>query len=165
MIFISDIHGYASNVKLIEEKILNAKQVIILGDVFYSAYYSEEDINYLKKLFKKIENKLIILKGNCDIDSDFDFLSINIKEIIKLKINNKNIILTHGHLLNEINVVNNIIIYGHYHIPYIENINTNTHICVGSISYPRNQSKPTYLVYENNKFIIYDIFNNKIKEL
>ena len=34
------------------------------------------------------------------------------------------------------------------------------YINVGSISLPRNNYKPTYMIYKNKEFTIYDIDNN-----
>ena len=50
-----------------------------------------------------------------------------------------------------------ILIYGHHHTPYIEKIDDIIYICVGSILLPRNNSKPSYAIYENKKIAIYSI--------
>ena len=47
-----------------------------------------------------------------------------------------------------------VLVYGHEHIRYIKKNN------VGAISLPRCDNKPTYVIYENKKFTIYDIDRN-----
>lgn len=74
--------------------------------------------------------------------------------------------MTHG---NEYNIEKNrkfnikgVLVYGHEHIPYIKKDKEMIYINVGSISLPKNDNKPTYMIYDNNKFTIYDIENNKL---
>ena len=38
------------------------------------------------------------------------------------------------------------------------------YINVGSISLPRNNNKPTYMIYQNKEFTIYDIDNNIVNK-
>ena len=57
------------------------------------------------------------------------------------------------------------LVYGHEHIPYIKKNNDMTYINVGSISLPRDGNKPTYMLYNNKKFTIYDIDGNVIDSI
>ena len=60
------------------------------------------------------------------------------------------------------NKENSTLILGHYHIPFIKNIETNTFINPGSISLPKDNHDPSYLFYDEKEFIIYDINDNVI---
>ena len=55
--------------------------------------------------------------------------------------------------------------YGHEHIPYIKQELDMTYINVGSISLPRDGNPPTFMIYENKKFTIYDIDKNVINSI
>ena len=59
---------------------------------------------------------------------------------------------------------NSILVYGHLHIPFIKEKDGNYYINPGSISLPKSEYGPTYLVLEDNKFVIYDLDNKKIAE-
>ena len=50
------------------------------------------------------------------------------------------------------------------HIPFIKEKDGNYYINPGSISLPKSEYGPTYLVLEDNKFVIYDLDNKKIAE-
>ena len=57
---------------------------------------------------------------------------------------------------------NSVLIYGHLHIPFIKKIETNLYINPGSISLPKEDNPPSYLFYDEEQFIIYDINDNII---
>ena len=79
---------------------------------------------------------------------------------------NNEIYLTHVNIYNENNwnKKHSILIYGHLHIPFIKEHNNNLFINPGSISLPKENNNPTYLIYDNNTFTIYDINDKKIVE-
>ena len=58
-----------------------------------------------------------------------------------------------------------ILVYGHEHIPYIEKKDNMIYINVGSISLPRDGNDPTYMIYENKEFTIYDIYWNIVSNI
>lgn len=159
-IFFSDIHGITTNLSKIEEKIneLNPNYIIVLGDIYGSF---NKDNEYIYEFLMKYKEKLILISGNCD---DYSELFV---DTMLLNLDGKYVFLNHGHMYNydKLSKVenSNILIYGHKHIPYIRCKDGITYICVGSISLPRNDFGPTYMVYDGN-FKIYDIFDNIICE-
>lgn len=159
-IFFSDIHGITTNLNKIEEKIieLNPDYVIALGDLYGS---NKESNEYIYNFLMKYREKLILILGNCDNYNDL------FVDNMLLNLDGKSIFISHGHEYNydKSSKVNhsNILVYGHKHIPYIRKKDDTTYICVGSISLPRNDIGTTYLVYDN-KFIIYDMFDNIVGE-
>ncbi len=170
-IVISDIHGIKTNLPKIKEKFeeLKCDKLIVLGDLFYigprNKMIDGYDIEYVKDFLNYYKEKIICIKGNCDseVDSlvcDFPILS----EIGMISTEKEEIYLTHGHLYNDSNwmKMNSILIYGHLHIPFIKEIETNTYINPGSISLPKEGNKSSYLYYDENEFIIYDIEDNII---
>ena len=93
-----------------------------------------------------------------------DFPIVN--ELSLISTINEDLYLTHGHIYNESNwsKTNSTLIYGHLHIPFINKIETNLYINPGSISLPKEGNPPSYLYYDENKFIIYDINDNILME-
>ena len=166
IIVISDIHGLITGLIKVEEKIkeLNIDKLIVLGDIYYTGIRNmlHKDYNpqYIEDFLRKNKDKLICIRGNCDSDEDVqrnDF--IDTKEIDKITLNNKDIYFTHGHIYNERNwdKNNTILIFGHYHVPFVRKIDTNYYINPGSLSLPREYDIPTYLVIDDNSITIYDI--------
>ncbi len=169
IMFISDIHGIKTNLEKIKKKFLefNCNKLVVLGDLYYIGPRNKMkdgyDIQYVKEFLESFKDKLICIRGNCDSEVDImvsDFPIIN--ELSMISIDEHDIYLTHGHLYNENNwnVENSILIYGHFHIPFIKEKDNMLFINPGSISLPKDNN-PTYIIYDNNKFTIYDI-NDKI---
>ena len=84
--------------------------------------------------------------------------------LVHYPIDSYNIYLSHGHVFNHNNwhEKNSILIYGHFHIPFIEETDDNLFINPGSVSLPRGDNKPTYLFYDGKEFIIYDMDDNVV---
>lgn len=173
IMFISDIHGIKNNLELVKQRYneLKCTKLVVLGDLYYigprNKMNGDYDINYVKDFLMSFKDDLLCVRGNCDSDVDIkvsDFPIIN--ELGLISTENKDIYITHGHIYNENNWQknNSILIYGHLHVPFIKEKNGNYYINPGSISLPKSDYGPTYLVLEDNKFVIYDINNKKIEE-
>ena len=175
LMFFSDIQGINYNLNSIKKIIDNNSfdKIIVLGDLYYSGPNYEEDYQIESKKVKdfltEYKDNLIVLKGNCDSDVDVkasDFPICN--NLVLINVDGLDIYCTHG---NEYSMSKNkkinkgILVYGHEHIPYIKKIDDMIYICVGSISLPRDNNKPTYMIYENKNFSIYDIDNNLIDSI
>ena len=171
IMFISDIHGIKTNLEKIKERFteLACDKLVVLGDLYYigprNKMIEGYDITYVKEFLESFKDKLICIKGNCDSEVDImvsDFPIIN--ELSLVSTINEDLYLTHGHIYNESNwkKTNSILIYGHFHTPFIKQIETNIYINPGSISLPKTEDGPTYLFYNEEEFIIYDINDNII---
>lgn len=169
LLFISDIHGIKTNLHKIKERFeeLKCDKLIVLGDLMYigprNRMNEDYDVEYVKNFLNSFKDKIICIQGNCDSEVDkmvCDFPIVN--ELGLVSTINDDIYLTHGHIYNESNwyKINSILVYGHLHIPFIKEIETNIYINPGSISLPKDNNKPTYLFYNENEFIIYDIDDN-----
>lgn len=175
ILFISDIHGIPENLRYIEKIIIDKKidKLVVLGDLYYNdlPYTEENDSNAqkVKGFLNKYANILICMRGNCDSIVDVmssEFLIIDGLSLIY--IDDLNIYLNHGHIYNKNKnkcFNKGILVYGHEHIPYIERKDNMVYINVGSISLPRDGNDPTYMIYENKTFTIYDIYNNVLKQM
>ena len=125
----------------------------------------EYDQEYIQEFLESFKGQLICMKGNCDSNIDIEtsnfLIEDGVKKITTIK---EDLYVTHGHNYNESNweKTNSILIYGHLHKPFIKQIETNIYINPGSISLPRTEIGPTYLFYDETKFIIYDLEDNII---
>lgn len=164
ILFISDIHGITTNLEYIKKTFekQNCNLLVVLGDL-YRSYVKHPDIDPLgvKDFLESFQDKLICMQGNNDtvndqMKSNFPILS----DLSLIYIDNIPIYLTHGHRYNmrdHKKLKSGVLIYGHEHIPYIVQDENMTYINTGSISTPRNHEFPTYAIYENNTFTIYNI--------
>lgn len=173
VMFLSDIHGIKTNLEIVKEQFEkhNCDKLVVLGDLFYIGPRNEMkddyDIKAVYEFLNSYKEKIICVRGNCDsvVDQyvcDFPLLS----ELGLLSIDGKELYITHGHIFNEDKweFKNTILIYGHYHIPFIKEKDSNIFINPGSISLPKENNNPSYMIYENNTFTIYDIFGSIIAE-
>ena len=166
LMFISDIHGIKTNLEKIKEKFneLNCDKLIVLGDLYYigprNKMIEGYDITAVKLFLESMKDKLICMRGNCDSEVDIMISNFPIVENLSLIMMEKeDIYFTHGHIYNESNwnKNNSILVYGHFHIPFIKKLETNYYINPGSISLPKEEYKPSYLILEETKATIYDI--------
>lgn len=166
IMFISDIHGIKTNLLKIKEKFNETQcdKLVVLGDLYYigprNKMIEEYDISFVKEFLESFKDKLICVRGNCDSEVDIivsEFPIVN--ELSLISTINNDIYLTHGHIYNESNwnLTNSILVYGHFHIPFIKQIESNIYINPGSISLPKNDFVASYLIYDESEFIIYDI--------
>ena len=160
ILFISDIHGIATNLNVIEKKIKNEKidKLVCLGDLYYF------------KFLTRHQDKLICMMGNCDSSVDIKSSDFPICSGVSLiNTDGLDIYITHG---NEYNFEKRrklnrkgILVYGHEHIPYIKKDKDMIYINVGSISLPKNNYAPTYAIYENKTITIYDVNGNIVENI
>lgn len=166
----SDIHGSLDSCQFIINKYneLKPDKIILLGDILYHGPRNDLPVNYnpkeVIKMLNSIANKIICVKGNCDAEVDQMVLNFKIHNIKTLSINNKKILLTHGHHINYNNPINgnsiDIVMHGHTHINQINQLDSTTYINLGSITIPKDGIK-SYAIIENNNIYIFNI-NNEI---
>lgn len=167
----SDIHGSLDSALFIMKKYneLKPHKLILLGDILYHGPRNDLPPSYnpkeVIKLLNSISNKIICVKGNCDAEVDQMVLSFKIWNKKILEINNKKILLTHGHHINYTSPIKDesidIVIHGHTHINRIDKVNNCTYINLGSISIPKDNIK-SYATIDDTCINIYDINNNLI---
>ena len=169
LLFISDIHGIKTNLPKIKERFheLKCDKLVVLGDLYYigprNTMQPGYDIDYVQEFLKSFKDKLICVRGNCDSEVDIKVSNFPIISDLRLIATiNEDLYITHGHIYNESNwdKTHPTLIYGHLHTPFIKEIETNTYINPGSISLPKSEVGPTYLFYNEQEFIIYDMQDN-----
>lgn len=168
----SDLHGSYT----LLERLLNVfnenkcDKIICLGDLLYHGPRNDLPSGYAPKkvieALKPLMNKFIWVQGNCDAEVDEMVLNKKFKKKHYLTINNRKVVLTHGHHLSRFNVDNKltsgtVVLYGHYHVFDISNINDVTYINIGSPSIPKDGISQ-YAILDENVLTIYNIDNERI---
>ena len=169
---ISDIHGsyyYAKNIEEIYNK-ENPDKIILLGDLYYHGPRNPltEEYNPMEvsNLLKNLKDKILCTRGNCDADVEEMISEFEFNDNIELDINGKKFFFTHGHKFNIDNIPNNVdvLVYGHFHTGFIKE--KDGVICEnsGSISLPKDGTKNSYLIINDNEIILKDVESNIIDE-
>ena len=168
----SDIHGsnYYTD-KIIEAyKKENADRIIILGDLYYHGPRNPLPKDYnpmeVSRKLNNLKDIIKCVKGNCDAEVDEMISEFKFEEMIKEEINGKKFIFTHGHKYNINNVPDDveILVYGHFHTGFIKEKKGIIFVNPGSISLPKNDTKNSYLIIDDNKLILKECEENKIIE-
>ena len=164
ILILSDIHGaYYDLLTVLEKETFD--KLIVLGDLYSYSYSYEDDV---LELLQKYRDKLILIEGNCDRYINYETYNLKPIEIITLHLNNKLVTLTHGHKYNKSFLPEyhgDIIISGHTHVPIIEKEKNLIYVNPGSIGLPRGGSNKSYLLFNDDKFILKTINGKTIKEL
>lgn len=171
-LLISDVHGSYSAIKKVENIIVNNDfdSIISLGDILYHGPRNDLPCEYNPKkvieVVKRYSDKFIFIQGNCDAEVDSMVLNCKFKKRYRLKINNRYVYFTHGHHLSknepDLSLENgSIVIYGHYHIFDISEINGVTYLNIGSTSIPKDNINQ-YAILDNESVTVYNLDNNEI---
>ena len=161
---ISDIHGdiYKLNKVLDIYSKEHCSKLIVLGDLFnYVFDLNREDIINRLNLLK---DSIIYVRGNCD--NNINGILFDTPYSKEININNKSILLNHGHLYNREYLLGSnydIIISGHTHIAIIENIHDKLFLNPGSISKSR-RGENSFMIIDDNIITIRNLENEILKE-
>ena len=170
---ISDIHGSKYYAEKIQNRIQreNPEKIILLGDLYYHGPRNPLTLEYAPKevadILNSYKNKILAVRGNCDAEVDQMISEFKLEENITLDINGKRFFFTHGHKYNidiwpeeEFDVM----VYGHFHTGFIKEKEGKIFVNSGSISLPKNNTKNSYLIIDNNNILLKDIEGNVIEE-
>lgn len=176
ILFISDIHGIKKNLEFIDKQFeeLKCDELVVLGDLYYigprNKITEDYDISFVHEFLTKHKEHILCMQGNCDSNVDLkcsDFPVVS--ELGLILVDGLKLYLTHGHIYNKENtrkyMEEGILIYGHEHVPFIEKLEHGIFINPGSISLSRGENLPTYMIYENRTFTIYDVQNKVIDSI
>ena len=137
----SDSHGRDDNMLDIIKQHKEAEGIFFLGDIE----------NHGERLRNSIPGPVYMVRGNCDWSSDAP-------EFIVFQLHGHRNAMTHGHRQHVVGGVNilkywaleqeaDIVMYGHTHVPFVEQFSQLTILNPGSISKPRQgDGIPTYAV-------------------
>lgn len=168
---VSDIHGSAYWAEKATEKFKKsgADMMVLLGDVYNHGPRNPFPQQYapmkVAEILNAVADKLLVIRGNCDSEvdamiSNFDFLAENV-----LLNEGRRIFLTHGHIHNKNNVPHlqkgDVMLYGHFHICEIVDVNGATCVNVGSCALPKDGNN-CYCIVDNCGVGIFDFDDNVI---
>ena len=170
---ISDIHGslkYLNDfMKIYQEE--KGDNLVILGDILYHGPRNPLPLEYnpqgVIEILNQHKDNIIWVKGNCDGEVEEMVLNFRMVEKGLLFINNHRIYLSHGHKENEDNLKlskGDILLVGHTHINFIKEKEGALIANPGSLSLPKNNTKNSYMVIEENKITIYSLEKEKLYE-
>lgn len=173
IIVISDIHGslfYMNKIKEIIDK-SNVDKIVLLGDLYYhgprNPLTQEYNPQQVANNLNSYKDKILCVRGNCDAQVDEMISEFKFNDNVKLDINGKRFFFTHGHKYNIDNLPDNIdvIVYGHFHTGFIKQ--KDNVICVnsGSISLPKDNTKNSYLIIDDNNIKLMDLDGNIIDRI
>lgn len=170
---VSDIHGSIYYTRKIMEiiKKINPDKVILLGDLYYHGPRNPLPLEYnpmlVSNTLNSINDKLIVIRGNCDAEVDEMISEFKFNDYYELLINNKRFYFTHGHHYNKDNLPDNVdvLVYGHFHTGFIENINGVICVNSGSITLPKNNTPNSYLIIDERTIQLISIDEEIIKEI
>lgn len=165
----SDIHGssyYAERLKEIVN-LENPEKVVLLGDLYYHGPRNDLTQEYapmkVAEILNEMKEKLLVVKGNCDAEVDEMISEFKFEENILTNINGKNFYFTHGHKYNMDNIPYedfDVMIYGHFHVGFIEKKDELIFANPGSLSLPKANSTHSYILIDENNLILKDVDGN-----
>lgn len=160
----SDIHGSIialdKVLEILEET--HADKLILLGDTFGS------NATEMVQKLNAIANKLTIVKGNNDWYFEPENAKFTLFEQTYENINGKLAYICHGHKFNDMYPEMygaKIVLQGHVHRPFIEEIHGIIRVCPGSMAQPRFGSDKCYAIIDDKKISIYTQHGELVDEI
>ena len=177
LMFASDIHGSAywaeKVVKRFEEE--QADYLVLLGDILYHGPRNPLPKDYnpqaVIQLFNSIKDKIIAIRGNCDSEVDQMVLEFPITADYNIiPLNNRKLMASHGHLYNDKQlpkslVEGDIFMFGHIHVPVLEQKNGVYILNPGSATLPKENHPNSYGILENHQFKVKTFDGEVYKEI
>ena len=113
-------------------------------------------------MLNTVKNKLLCVRGNCDTEVDQMVLDFPVlADYAVIPFEDKLIYATHGHIYNENNLPpicdGDILLNGHTHVPKCTEHDNYIYMNPGSVSIPKENSKHSYMIFENGEFLWKDI--------
>lgn len=176
ILFASDIHGSEYYTKKLVEKYneLKCEKMILLGDILYHGPRNDlpkgHDPKGVISLLNNMSDEILCVRGNCEAEVDQMVLDFScMSDSLVLFEMGRMLFVTHGHLFNTENPPKlksgDILIHGHTHVQTVEKFGNNLYINPGSVSIPKENNPPTFMLYENGKFTILDFDMNIVNEV
>ena len=171
-LIVSDIHGsgyYAKKIQEIVEK-ENPDKIILLGDLYYhgprNPFTEEYGPQEVAKILNSYKDKILCTRGNCDAEVDEMISEFKFEDKIEMNINGVDFFFSHGHKYNIKNVppVGKVIIYGHTHVCFIEEVNGLIFANPGSISLPYKDTEHSYMIIDDKNLILKNVDGKVICE-
>ena len=159
----SDIHGSAYYCRKLLEAWdrENPDKTVLLGDLLYHGPRNELPKEYDPKqvipLLNDRRDSLLCVRGNCDTEVDQMVLQFPIlADYAWIAADGYTLFATHGHVYSPDRLPpiqkKDILLYGHTHVPAWENRGGILCFNPGSVSIPKENSQPGYMMLEAGVF-------------
>ena len=171
--FASDLHGdlSATDAVLSRFEAEGAERLILLGDLLYHGPRNDLPPTYApKKVIERLSayrERILAVRGNCDTEVDQMVLPFPIlADYALLYADGFSMFLTHGHHFSPDTppalAKGDVLITGHTHVAKIVPFgNENLYLNPGSPSIPKEETRPSYLIYENGRFSLRDLLGKE----
>ena len=168
VMIISDIHGSLEAVEQVmfryeQEK---AEKLLILGD--FSNYGNSPFDTAIAEILNEKAEQIIAVRGNGDGFEIEDLLNFQLEDIRNIDINGLSITMTHGHLYRKTNLPHNcgkIFLQGHSHCAEITKMEEKIIANPGSISKPRNGAQASYMILDDKKIQLKNLFGEILQQM
>jgi len=171
----SDIHGSAHYCRRLIEAYRRegADKLLLLGDILYHGPRNDLPEEYAPKIvismLNEISAEILCVRGNCEAEVDQMVLDFPVlADYCALFVSGRMIFATHGHVHNTGNPpklkTGDILLHGHTHIPACEEHDGYIYINPGSVSIPKENSKHSYIILDDQGFVWKDIDGTEYKE-
>ena len=170
----SDLHGSAFYAEKLLERYNKecADKLILLGDIYNHGPRNPlpKDYNPMRvaELLNGAKDDLVVVKGNCDSEVDNMISEFSFIEDVVVVSGGKTVFLTHGHVYNREKMPKtnfDAVVYGHFHTGFIERKDKTVIANTGSLSLPKNNTKNSYIILEDDIIVLKDIDGNIIEKI
>lgn len=164
----SDIHGSSYYCQMLMQALENEQcdRMILLGDLLYhgprNALPRDYDPPRVIQMLNEKKDMLLCVRGNCEAEVDQMVLNFPVlADYALLPLEKRLVFITHGHTFNEQHLPplrpGDLLLHGHTHVPVYRVHDTYTYLNPGSVSIPKEGSKHSYMILENNTFLWKDL--------
>ena len=168
----SDIHGsaYYNDLMLERYKEEKPEKLLLLGDILYHGPRNDLPKDYAPKKvlasLNEIADKILCVRGNCDGEVDQMVLDFPIMaDYLYMYIDGLELYVSHGHIYNQnkpLPALKGFFLCGHTHVPLIEEHENFVYLNPGSVAIPKEDSRHSYMMLENNEFVWKDLESKEI---
>ena len=168
----SDLHGSLAWTK----KLLSVfemgdfDKIILLGDLYYhgprNPLPDEYDPMGVCERLNALADKLVAIRGNCDAEVDQMISDFKFKDEYAFELAGKKIFMSHGQNFNIEQFPDenfDVMFYGHFHVNFIKEQNGKVFVNPGSVSLPKNNTKNSYAIIDENGISVFDFEQNLIQ--
>ncbi|POT59827.1 phosphodiesterase [Citrobacter amalonaticus] len=173
LMFASDIHGSLPATERVLELFARsgAQWLVILGDVLNHGPRNALPEGYapaqVAERLNEQASRIIAVRGNCDSEVDQMLLHFPMTAPWQqVLLENQRFFLTHGHLFGPDNLpalqAEDVLVYGHTHLPVAEKRGEVYHFNPGSVSIPKGGYAASYGILDDNVLSVIALNDQRI---
>lgn len=171
--FASDIHGsaYYCRKMLDAYEKEGADRLVLLGDLLYHGPRNDLPRDYAPKeviaMLNARKKEIYAVRGNCEAEVDQMVLDFPVMaDYAVLVLEGRTFYVTHGHVFHQDHLPplreGDILVHGHTHVLKAERRDGYVLLNPGSVAIPKEDNPPSYGIFEDGVFTIWDFEGNVI---